>query len=146
MEGFSASFILRIDWSETDIFGHINNLAILRYAQTARVKLMEDVGLMQLFHEVRKGPTLASIKCQFIKPLFYPGEITVHSRVELIKRTSFELVHNICNEKNETTARVNEIIVYFDFINKTKLPLPDNIRSKIEDLKVHGTQLNEPGS
>ena len=146
MEGFSASLILRIDWSETDIFGHINNLAILKYAQAARVKLMEDVGLMQLFHEVKKGPTLASIKCQFIKPLFYPGVITVHSRVELIKRTSFELVHHICNEKGETAARVNEIIVYFDFVNKIKLPLPEKIRCKIEDLKAPGKDINEPGS
>lgn len=138
MECFPASTRLRIDWSETDIFGHINNLEIMKYAQTARVRLLEEFGLMQSFHEVKKGPTLASIKCQFIKPIFYPGEITVYSRVELIKRTSFGFEHFICNEKGETAAQVNEIIVYFDFLNKTKLPLPDDIRSKIEEIGSAG--------
>jgi acyl-CoA thioester hydrolase len=139
MEGFPASTKLRIDWSEIDIFGHINNLAIMKYAQAARVILLEEIGLMKIFRESKKGPTLASIKCQFIKPLFYPGEVTVWSRVELIKRTSFEFLHYICNEKGETAAQVNEIIVYVDFINKTKLPLPEGIRSKIEVLKAPGT-------
>src|SRR5512133_1805639 len=101
MENFTASFRLRIDWSEIDIFRHVNNLAIMKYAQAARVRLLEDVGLMQMFHEVKKGPILASIKSQFSKPLFYPGQVTVYSRVELIKNTSFELLHHICNEKEE---------------------------------------------
>ena len=33
---------LRIDWSEVDSFGHVNNLAILRYAQTARIHYMRS--------------------------------------------------------------------------------------------------------
>jgi acyl-CoA thioester hydrolase len=134
MEGFTACFSLRIDWSEIDIFGHVNNLAIMKYAQAARVKLLEDVGLMQMYHEVKKGPTLASIKSQFIKPFFYPGKITVYSRVEQIKNTSFELLHHICNENGEVAARINEIIVFFDFVKNTKLQLPDDIRRKLEKL------------
>jgi len=134
MEEFPKIFKLRVDWSEIDIFGHVNNLQIMKYAQAARVKLLEDVGLMQLFHEVKKGPTLASIKCQFRKPLFYPGQVIVHSRVELIKNTSFELHHLICNEKEEVAAQVNEIIVFYDFIKNTKMLIPTDIREKIGKL------------
>ena len=30
---------LRIDWSELDLFGHVNNIAFHKYAQTARLHL-----------------------------------------------------------------------------------------------------------
>src|SRR5512133_3422532 len=99
MEGFSISMKLRIDWSETDVFGHINNLAIMKYAQAGRVELLEVTGLMNSYAEVRKGPIIASVKCQFIKPMFYPGNVTVYSKVEFIRNTSFGLHHAICNEK-----------------------------------------------
>ena len=32
MKAYSTQMRLRIDWSEVDSFGHVNNLAILRYA------------------------------------------------------------------------------------------------------------------
>ena len=36
MDDFKVKFEIRIDWSEIDLFGHINNLAIMNYVQAAR--------------------------------------------------------------------------------------------------------------
>lgn len=125
---------LRIDWSETDVFGHINNLAIMKYAQAGRVELLEVTGLMNSYAEARKGPIIASVKCQFIRPLFYPGTVSVYSRVESIKNTSFGLHHAICNEKGEIVAEGHDIIVYFDFNTDSKVQIPDEIREKLEKM------------
>ncbi len=51
MNGFSVKLDLRIDWSEIDLFGHVNNLAILKYVQAARVNYLELIDLMQLQSE-----------------------------------------------------------------------------------------------
>ncbi len=48
MDDFKVKFEIRIDWSEIDLFGHINNLAIMKYVQAARVNYLELVGLMQM--------------------------------------------------------------------------------------------------
>lgn len=136
MEGFTISLKLRIDWSEIDFFGHINNLAIMKYAQSARVQLLEATGLMQLYDKVRMGPIVASVRCQFRKPLFYPGEVIVYSRVESINNTSFEILHVICNEKSEIIAQSSDIIVFFDFNKKSKSDIPPDIREKLGKL-VH---------
>ena len=136
MEGFPAFTKLRIDWSEIDIFGHINNLAIMKYAQASRMKLLEAADLMRMLAEEKKGPILASVKCQFRKPLYYPGYVSVYSKVTLIKNTSFEILHLIYDEKNEVIAESSDIIVYYDFINNTKLQIPDEIRKKIEKLNI----------
>ena len=95
---------LRIDWSEIDIFGHVNNVNYYKYIQAARVKYVEKLGMMKLYEDTKTGPTLASCKCDFKIPLFFPGEITIHSRVDFIKNTSFGISHKIMNDKNELAA------------------------------------------
>src|SRR5512135_456346 len=101
MDQYPLKTEVRIDWSEIDAFGHVNNLAILKYVQAARVKYLETIGLMQSQAEIKIGPILASTSCQYRKPLFYPGQVTVHSAVDAIKNSSFRMSHIVCNEKGE---------------------------------------------
>lgn len=135
MNEYSVKLELRIDWSEIDLFGHVNNLAILKYVQAARVNYLELVDLMQLQTEKKIGPILASTNCQFRKPLFYPGKVIAHSKVDSIKNTSFRITHLIYNDKNELAAEAHDIIVFYDFVKNTKLAIPEAIRTKIETLE-----------
>jgi acyl-CoA thioester hydrolase len=134
MDDFSTRLELRIDWSEIDLFGHVNNLAIMKYVQAARVCFLETIGLMQLQSETKVGPILASANCQFCKPLFYPGKVTVFSSAGLVKDSSFEIQHAIYDESGNVAAQAKDIIVYFDFIQHTKRSIPANLREKIENL------------
>src|SRR5659263_91986 len=108
MENFSLKLELRIDWSEIDLFGHVNNLSILQYVQSARVNYLEAIGLMPSNSEIKIGPILASTSCQFRKILFYPGNVTVCSKVDLIKNTSFRLLHEIRNDQDEISAEAHD--------------------------------------
>ncbi|HEX3046058.1 MAG TPA: acyl-CoA thioesterase, partial [Bacillota bacterium] len=135
MKAHSMSLELRIDWSEIDLFGHVNNVAIFKYIQAARVNYLESIGLMQLQAETKNGPILASTNCQFRKPLFYPGQVKIYSKVDTIKNTSFRIQHEIYNDDNQLSAEAQDIIVFFDFNNETKLIIPNEIRQKIETLE-----------
>ncbi len=120
-----------IDWSELDAFGHVNNLQIMKYAQTARVHYLESLGLMQQFLEEKKGPILAAINTQFRKPLFYGGRALVETKVTNIGNTSIKLQHRILNDKGEIVAEVEDVIVYYDFVKNSKLSVSAEIRAKI---------------
>ena len=135
MNDFATKLELRIDWSEIDLFGHVNNVAILKYIQAARVNYLETIGLMKLQSETKIGPILASTSCQFRKPLFYPGQVTIYSKVDSIKNTSFQIQHGIYNDQNEISAEAQDIIVFFDFGKNIKLTIPNEIREKIETLE-----------
>lgn len=135
MKNFPSKLTLRIDWSEIDLFGHVNNLAILKYVQAARVNYLEAIGLMQSQSEAKIGPILASTGCQFRKPLFYPGQVTVYSKVNYIKNTSFRFQHLIYNEQNEIAAEAYDIIVFYDFIKNVKATIPNELKSKFESLE-----------
>ena len=106
MEQFPVKLPLRIDWSEMDLFGHVNNVAYFKYIQASRVNYWEVSMLTALFGEKRIGPILLSTGCQFIKPLFYPGNIVVESRIEFIKNTSFGIHHRILNQYQMNSVRL----------------------------------------
>lgn len=131
MNGSKLKLELRIDWSEIDVLGHINNLAILKYIQAGRVNYLESVGLLPLKAEKRTGPIIASTTCQFRKPLFYPGKVTVYSKVDLIKNTSFRIQYEVLNDDAEIVAEAHDIIVFYDFDKNTKLVLPEDIKDII---------------
>lgn len=73
MEHFPVKLPLRIDWSEMDLFGHVNNVAYFKYIQASRVNYWEVTGLVDMFATNKLGPILLSTSCKFIKPLRYPG-------------------------------------------------------------------------
>jgi acyl-CoA thioester hydrolase len=52
---FETKITLRIDWSELDLFGHVNNVAFHKYAQTARLNYVEAIGLMKLHQSQNIG-------------------------------------------------------------------------------------------
>jgi acyl-CoA thioester hydrolase len=114
---------LRIDWSEMDLFGHVNNVMYAKYIQAARVNFMEKVGIVKSYEEQKIGFMVAATSILFYKPLFYPGNITMKTTVKETKNTSFILEHDIYNQENELCARGEDVIVYFDFNKHEKLML-----------------------
>ena len=128
---FHVKLEIRIDWSEMDLFGHVNNVSYFKYIQAARVNYWEQCGLSPLFNKSKIGPILHSTGCQFRKPLFYPGNITVETRVEYIKNTSYGLHHRILNSNNELVAEAHDVIVNFDFEKNEKVPVSEELKASI---------------
>ncbi|MBP1625906.1 MAG: hypothetical protein H6Q00_381 [Holophagaceae bacterium] len=131
---YPIRFDTRIDWCEVDPFGHVNNLAIMRYVQSARVHASEEIGMMQHHAATGVGPVLVSTACQFKKQLYYPGNVTVLARVDHLKTTSFHLHHVVLNDAREIVAEAQDVLVFVDFKLNTKCPIPDEVRAKFLSL------------
>ena len=132
----SLSIEIRLDWSEQDTFLHINNVAYFKYTQAARLKLLEKVGLVEMHQKENIGPTLGNTQCKFIKPLFYPGNIVVHSYIKEIKNTSFVIQHIITNDNNEIAAKAEDVIVVYNYSKETKVAIPSRIIQQLKLLKA----------
>ncbi|KZS39898.1 thioesterase [Aquimarina aggregata] len=117
---FKLSLTLRIDWSEMDTYQHVNNVNFMKYMQSARVQFWDVTGLAKLYSETKKGPMLVSTKCDFKHPLFFPGNVTIKTKVEFIKNSSFGLYHHLYNDEGLLCAQGHDVAVCFDFnIDKT---------------------------
>lgn len=122
---------LRLDWSEMDLFGHINNVSYFKYLQASRVNLWENTGMNAYFMDHNLGPALAKTECRFLKPLFYPGTIRIECFVKQIRTTSFALHHFIYNDKGELCAEGEDVIVFFDYKSHKKVPLTDELKTQL---------------
>ncbi|HZF99861.1 MAG TPA: acyl-CoA thioesterase [Chitinophagales bacterium] len=132
IDSFPVSLQLRLDWSEMDLFGHVNNVQYFKFIQAARVNFWEHLASMIKLWEQRVGPSLASTGCQFRKPLFYPGNIVVQSKLEFVKTTSFGIHHRILNSSGEPCAEAHDVVVLFDFNRQEKVPIPEAMRAEMQ--------------
>ena len=135
MSDYPVKLPIRIDWSEMDLFGHVNNVAYFKYVQASRVNYWELSGLAALFTEAKIGPILLSTSCKFIKPLHYPGSIVIEAQVAFIKNTSFGMHHRILNEQNEVAAEAHDVIVTYDFSKNVKVHVPTLFRDAVEKIE-----------
>lgn len=115
---------LRIDWSEIDVFGHVNNVQILKYVQAARVACWEHIGLNAWHKETGQAPMVVSVKCDFKKPLYFPGKIKIISTPDILGNTSFGFLHQIFNEDGDLAAEARDVMVFYDFSTQEKCSLP----------------------
>lgn len=135
MTEFNAEIIIQLDWSEMDLFGHINNVAYYKYMQAARVSYIEGIGINTYKPEDKKSFAVAASSCQFKQPLYYPGHVVVKTKVEWIKNTSFQLIHYIFNNKGELCAEGMDVIVLFDYNVNQKMEVSDVIRERISSIE-----------
>lgn len=126
---------LRIDWSELDYFGHVNNVSFYKYIQAARVNYWQEIGLFQSHKESNIGPMLASCKCDFKQPLFFPGQVNIRSSVSFIGNTSFGISHQLLNEKLEIVALAEDVMVMFDFNTNEKVAIPNELKEIIKKME-----------
>lgn len=134
-QNFPVRLTLRIDWSELDYFGHVNNVAFFKYIQSSRVNYWDQIGLTEMHRNTNIGPMLASSACQFRKPLFYPGEVHLLARVDFIRNTSFSICHRILDIQNDIAAEAQDVMVMFDFNRNEKVAFPAELRKRIEALE-----------
>jgi acyl-CoA thioester hydrolase len=131
MTTYPLKLKLRIDWSEMDLYAHVNNVTYFKYIQAGRVNYWETLGLNTLMDKYKQGPILASTACNFRKPLFYPGNACIETGVESVGETSFTILHRILNDAGEIAAEAKDIVVFYDFNTHTKIVIPEAIREKI---------------
>lgn len=132
---FPLQIELRIDWSEMDLFGHVNNVMYFKYIQAARVHYWETIGINASFKQDKVGPILLSSSCQFKKQLLYPGNIIVKTGINFIKNTSFGIHHHIIDHAGDIVAEAEDVIVMFDFMKNEKVPVPADMRALVEKLE-----------
>lgn len=128
---FTTEIEIKLDWSEMDLFGHINNVAYFRYVQSARVNYLEQIGVNTANPENKKSFAVASSSCDFKKPLYFPETIKVITQVKSIGNTSMELEYQIRDQKGDLAAKAKDIIVLFDYSTQSKISVSQEIRNKI---------------
>jgi acyl-CoA thioester hydrolase len=119
-------------WGDEDAFNHVNNVAYLRWCETARVEYFHRIGLSPPIPPRGLGPILASLTCHYRRPLKYPDTVTVGTRVTAIGNSSLRMEHAIVSHASgEVAAESDSVIVAVDYSTGKAVRVPEEVRQAI---------------
>ncbi len=124
-----------VTWGEMDALGHVNNIIYFRYFETARMRYLEQAGLIDIMKEIGIGPILAKTSCTFKIPIRYPDTLAVGTRVSTIGNTHFTMDYVVMSRSLGRAAYGDSIVVTFDYRANGKAPVPDAVVKAIEKLE-----------
>ncbi len=132
MQGFPVVNSIPLNWGDQDALGHVNNTMYLRWSETARVDYLSRVGLWQMLAAEQVGPILASIACNYRRPLNYPDTVLVGARITRIGNSSIRMEHQIESlALGVVAAELESTLVVMDYKANKPVTVPENIREAI---------------
>jgi acyl-CoA thioester hydrolase len=82
------------------------------------------------------GPILASTQCKFRVPLSYPDTVSVGAKIDEVAEDRFLMKYRVISHRHAKVAAEGEgVIVSYDYREKTKVPLPEEIKERIRVLE-----------
>ncbi|WP_456278077.1 acyl-CoA thioesterase [Bacillus sp. AK128] len=102
---FTLSWPIKVRFTETDMFGHVNNTTVFTYFEEARLEFFKELGLMQfwLTEESDYIPVVADLQCDYLAQTYFDEKLNVYVKIHKIGRSSVEL-HYLVEKENGTPA------------------------------------------
>ncbi len=136
LSGYPLVITIPVIWGDQDAFGHVNNTVHLRWCETARVDYLIRIGMWPKLPPEGTGPILASIACDYRRPVTYPDTLLVGARVTKIGSSSMRMEHAIVSQTAQVlVAEAHSTIVLLDYARGKTVPIPAPIRHAIEELE-----------
>jgi acyl-CoA thioester hydrolase len=135
MKDFPVTVAFAVHWGDMDALGHVNNARYFTWFESARIALFERVGLVAVGTPA-VGPILASTRCDFLAPVRYPAELVAGTRIERLGNTSFTMGYGVAHraEPGRLVARGEGVVVLIDYTSGAKVPIPEELRARLEAL------------
>lgn len=127
LEPFKFSTSIQLRWKDIDQFGHVNNANYLTFFEVARYYYCLEVN--QWNWDSDKF-IIASAQIDYLRPLFYPGDIKVYLRISDIGEKSFSFYYAITFLKNgveKLSATGKTTQVMYDLKHQKTIPIPEHL-------------------
>jgi len=90
---FQFSVPIKVRFSETDMFGHLNNTVPFIYFEQARIEFLHTIGFMNdwMKKESETIPVVADLQCDFLAQMYFGDVIHVFVKVHHIGNSSIDI-------------------------------------------------------
>ena len=136
LKGYPVVIEIPIAWGEMDSFQHVNNIVYFRYFESIRMAYFGKLDVWTFMEETGIGPILSSTKCRFRIPLTYPDIISGGGRVTRLEADRYVMEYKLISHEHRKVAAEGEgLIVSYDYREKRKAPLPEELKRRIQSLE-----------
>ena len=93
MEGFSFRYPIKVRFSETDMFGHLNNTVPFTYFEQARIEYFKSLGFMQDWVDTKNEtiPVVADLQCDYLRQVFFDENIIIMVKAATVGNSSVDI-------------------------------------------------------
>jgi acyl-CoA thioester hydrolase len=135
---FRFTVPIQVRFNDVDIMGHVSNTVYQNYYDAGKVDYFDHVLPDLDYKEI--GVVGASIKIEYLRPIFMQDKINVETRISILGTKSFTMEHRLVNMTNEELlSTCTAVIVCYDIKNKHSQPIPEHWRQSI--IRHEGEQL-----
>lgn len=128
---FSFYTEIKVRISETDLFGHVNNISALIYFEQARVEYLAETGAYQLNPNSEYAPIAADIQCDYIEQMYFGDMLRIYVKTNSIGNASIDLHYLGINQDDKVCLVGRGALVNIDLKTGKTARVPDDIREKL---------------
>lgn len=98
-EGFSFYVPVSVRFSETDMYGHVNNVSPFIYFEEARIAYLNNLGFLSKDMRQTDGVIVADLQCNYLKELYFGDDIQVYVKTASVGTTSFDIHYKVVKKR-----------------------------------------------
>jgi acyl-CoA thioesterase FadM len=121
---------IQVRFSDVDIMGHVSNTVYQNYFDSGKVNYFDEVLPDMDFNTI--GVVGASVKIDYLKPIFMKTPILVKTRVAVLGHKSLTMEHLLVHEQTgEVLSTCVAVLVCYAIKEQLSLPVPEHWRENI---------------
>ncbi|MUK86940.1 acyl-CoA thioesterase [Ornithinibacillus sp. L9] len=128
---FSFSIPINIRFSETDMFGHVNNVSPFIYFEEARIEFLKSLGLFGETEGEEGIPIVADLQCDYHRQMFFGESIRLYVKVNDVGNSSFDVHYMALNTEEELCITGRGRMVYINPVTGKPVSLSDGMKEKL---------------
>lgn len=127
-EEFSFYTDIKIRFSETDMFGHVNNVSPFIYFEQGRIEFLAEKGLTASDSTIL---VVADLQCDYLHPLYFGDTLRLYVKANSVGNSSIDIHYLGVNGDGKDCLIGRGNLVSVDPVSGKPVPIPEETREQI---------------
>ncbi|MDN4607191.1 acyl-CoA thioesterase [Sporosarcina highlanderae] len=116
VEEFTFSVSVSVRFSETDMYGHLNNTVTFAYFEYARIEFLKEIGHMADWLDPKGTtiPVVADLQCDYMKQVFFDEKLSIFVKAASVGNSSVDIHYMAKNGNGDIVFTGRGTIVQID--------------------------------
>ncbi|MCO0597258.1 acyl-CoA thioesterase [Peribacillus butanolivorans] len=135
---FSFKHEIKVRFSETDMFGHLNNTVPFTYFEEARIEYFNSMGFMKDWTSDGSNeiPVVADLQCDYIQQVFFNDQLMIHVKAARVGNSSVDIHYMGTKQDGSVCLTGRGTIVQVSKTTGNPIPWPEEMKERMARTKV----------
>ncbi len=139
VEDFSFYIEVQVRFSETDMYGHMNNTVSFTYFEQARIDYFRYLGVLMpsaIDENVEGIPIVADLQCDYVKQVFFDDVLRIYTKVAKLGNSSMDIHYLAKNQNDEVCFTGRGTVVQMDPRTGKSVAISEEAKAHLASLAV----------